>query len=80
MLPEPRRSATEPSGTSLIDAARCVLRIPTNLMLIGASALGYFYLTGVQTFGVSYARARFDVGQGLGNGLIVVVGAGAPSA
>ncbi len=77
MLPEPRRSAGESGGTSLIDAARHVLRIPTNVILIGASALGYFYLTGIQTFGVAYARARFDVGQALGNGLIVVVGAGA---
>jgi hypothetical protein len=37
---------------TLWNAARYVLRVRTNLTLIVASALGYIYFSGVQTFGL----------------------------
>ena len=35
---------------NLLDATRAVLRIRTNIILIVASACGYFYLSGIETF------------------------------
>jgi predicted MFS family arabinose efflux permease len=57
-------------------ATRYVLRIPTNLVLIASSALGYFYLTGVQTFGVVYFRGEYGVSQSPASLLLVLIGAG----
>lgn len=57
-------------------AARYVLRIPTNRVLIVSSALGYFFLSGLRTFAVMFARAQFGLGQVSSSILIVVVGAG----
>ncbi len=56
---------------------RYVVTVRTNVVLIVASALGYFYLTGLQTFAVEYIRSRFGLGQSVASLLLVVIGAGA---
>ena len=56
---------------------RYVLRVRTNLIIIIASSLGYFFLAGLRTFAVLFARGHFGVGQGLATLLLAVVGAGA---
>ena len=78
-LPEPTRHASG-AGDEAIGfgaAARIVLRIPTNVVLIIVSALLYFYLTGIQTFGAEYTRGRFGVGAAEANLLLLAVGSGA---
>ena len=67
----------EASSMGAIAATRYVLRIPTNLTLIIASACGYFYLAGVQTFAVEFAKEQYGVNQALANLLLLVLGAGA---
>jgi predicted MFS family arabinose efflux permease len=67
----------EPAKMSLWDAVRYVLRIPTNLLLIVASALGYFYFSGLRTFAVEFLRGRFGLGQGAATNLFVAIGLGA---
>jgi predicted MFS family arabinose efflux permease len=67
----------DPARMSLGRAVRYVLSVPTNVVLITASALGYFFLTGVQTFGVQYGRDRFGLGQAQASTLLVAIGAGA---
>jgi predicted MFS family arabinose efflux permease len=62
---------------SLIAATRHVLRVRTNLVLIGASACGYYFLAGVQTFGVEFAKEQFRISQALANLLLLLVGVGA---
>jgi sugar phosphate permease len=57
-------------------AAAYVLGIRSNLLLIGASALGYFFFAGLRTFAVIFARGRFGISQGMVSVLVVVVGAG----
>jgi hypothetical protein len=42
----------DPTQMTLWNAARYVLRVRTNVTLIVASALGYIYFSGVQTFGL----------------------------
>ncbi len=64
-------------GLSARDAIRLIVRIRTNNVLIVASALGYFFLSGLQTFAVAYLRGRFGLGQSVASILLVVVGAGA---
>lgn len=61
----------------LRDAVRAVLGIRTNVTLIIASACGYFYLSGIETFAVEYVKEQYGVDQALANLLLFVLGAGA---
>ena len=67
----------DPSGRSLWWAVRYVLSIRTNRVLIVASALGYFFFTGLRTFAVVFLRDRFGIGEGAASTLLVVIGIGA---
>ena len=62
---------------SLVRAARYVLRVRTNLLLIAATACGYYFLAGVQTFGLQFATKQYGIDQPLANLLLLAVGAGA---
>ena len=46
----------------VIAAARYVLSIPTNRLLIGSSALGYFFFAGLATFLVTFVEGQYHVG------------------
>jgi MFS family permease len=61
---------------SLLQAIRYILSIPTNRVLILASALGYFFFTGVQTFAVVLLEHRFGVSQTGASGLIGLAAVG----
>ena len=62
---------------NLIAAVRHVLRVRTNVILIAASACGYYFLAGVQTFGIEFVREQYGIDQALANGLLLLVGIGA---
>ncbi|MFY1672711.1 MFS transporter [Plantactinospora sp. WMMB334] len=62
---------------SLPRAMLYLLRIPTNLRLIVASAIGYFFFAGLRTFAVVFATQHFGVGGGMLGLLVVVIGAAA---
>jgi predicted MFS family arabinose efflux permease len=51
--------------------------VRTNIVLIAASALGYYFLAGVQTFGVEFVTQQYRIDQALANLLLLVIGAGA---
>jgi MFS family permease len=68
---------TDARRLGLLDAARYILRIRTNVALIAASAAGYYFLAGVQTFGVTFITEQYGVPQVLGTLVLVVVGGGA---
>jgi MFS family permease len=61
----------------IVAATRYILSIKTNLVLIVAGACGYYFLAGVQTFGVEFVREQYGVGQVLANGLLLLIGAAA---
>lgn len=65
----------DPTGRSLWWAMRYVLSIRTNLVLIIASALGYFFFSGIQTFAVVVIRERFGLPKAAATSLTVVLGA-----
>jgi hypothetical protein len=54
----------DPDKMSLRDAVRYVLSIPTNVLLIISSSLGYFFFSGLQTFAIVFVRGHFHVSQG----------------
>jgi MFS family permease len=58
-------------------AVRYVLHIPTNLALVLASALGYFFISGVLTFGVLFIRHQYSVGQSVASSLLAMIAVGA---
>ncbi len=59
------------------NAARYLLGIRTNVVLIVASAFLYFYLAGLQTFGSELASEQYGIPVALANLLILLVGVGA---
>jgi MFS family permease len=67
----------DPSQKSLGAATRYLLSIKTNLVLIIAGALSYFFLSGIQGFGVEFARTQYGVGQSVATLLTLIVGIGA---
>lgn len=82
-----KSQATEPHAEAVLDedpmtmswmrATRYVLRVRTNLMLIVASALGYFFFTGLETFALIYLRGHYGINQGEATLLVVMVGGAA---
>src|SRR5205823_9267712 len=78
IVPDPAQVLDEdPDKMSLIAATRYVLHIRTNVVLIVASACGYYFLAGVQTFGVEFTTHQYGIDQALANLLLLVVGIGA---
>ena len=61
---------------NLIRATRYVLRVRTNLILIAASACGYYFLAGLQTFGLEFSREQYGIDQALASSLLLVIGVG----
>jgi MFS family permease len=62
---------------SLVSAIRYVLAVRTNVVLIVSGACAYYFLAGVQTFGVEFVHDRYHVNAALANLLMLVIGAGA---
>jgi MFS family permease len=67
----------DPRRLGVADAARYILSIRTNIVLILASACGYYFLAGVQTFGVEFVTKQYGIAQALGTLVLLVVGGGA---
>jgi predicted MFS family arabinose efflux permease len=83
-LPEPARGQQEADGDqpraedrmTLLQSVRWVLGVRTNVVLIAASALGYFYLSGVRGFAVEFVHRQYSVGLHVATSLSVVLGLG----
>jgi predicted MFS family arabinose efflux permease len=76
--PNQERLLTEDlRSINIFQAVRAVLGVRTNVILIVASACGYFYLSGVETFGVEFVKGQYHTPQAVANLLLLVVGGGA---
>ena len=62
---------------NLVRATRYVLRVRTNVVLIAASACGYYFLAGLQTFGLEFSKEQYGIDQALASSLLLGIGAGA---
>jgi MFS family permease len=67
----------DPTENSLWWAIRYVLRVRTNIVIILASSLGYFYFAGLRSFAVLYATEHYRVSKPIATAMIAVVGLGA---
>jgi MFS family permease len=75
--PDPAQVLDEdPDEMSVIAATKYVLHIRTNVVLIVASACGYYFLAGVQTFGVEFISRQYGIAQALAGLPLLVVGTG----
>ncbi len=68
---------TDPRQMNIVEVVRYVVRVRTNMVLILSSAAAYFFMTGVQTFGLEFVGTQYGVHTILANLLMLVVGAGA---
>jgi predicted MFS family arabinose efflux permease len=58
-------------------AVRYVLRVRTNVVIIIASALGYFYFAGLRSFAIIFATGHYGISKPTATFLILVIGGGA---
>lgn len=72
---ERRIPSRPPRDLSLGAAIRVVLRVPTNVYLIVASTLGYFFLNGLRTFAILFVRGQYGLNQGEATLVALLVGA-----
>ena len=82
--PDPVLVARADPKMQFFAAIRYVLAVKTNVVLIISGALGYYFLAGVQTFGVEFVsgngkttHGQYHVAQAFASGLLLVVGVGA---
>ncbi|HJT04897.1 MAG TPA: MFS transporter [Pseudonocardiaceae bacterium] len=76
--PEPELVLTEdPTNRSLWWAVRYVLRVRANVVIIIASALGYFYFAGLQAFAIIFVTSQYGISKSVASVLTLVVGIGA---
>lgn len=68
---------SDPRRMGIWSAIRYVLKIRSNVILVIAGACGYFYLAGIETFGIEFVKGQYGIGQALANLLLLVIGAGA---
>ncbi|PKY09963.1 MFS transporter [Acidithiobacillus marinus] len=66
----------DPTRWHWFRAARTILGIPSNLILITASSAGYFYFTGLLAFGILYLTQRFHINTMAASTLFVGAGLG----
>jgi MFS family permease len=53
----------DPASMGLVPAIRYILSIPTNILMIISSSLGYFYFSGLTTFALLFVRGRYHASQ-----------------
>jgi sugar phosphate permease len=68
---------SDPADRSLWWAVRYVLRIRTNVIIILASALGYFFFAGLRSFAILFTTSHYGLSKAVASPLVLVVGIGA---
>jgi MFS family permease len=53
----------DPQRMPLVAAVKYILSIPSNLMMIIGSSLGYFYFAGLSTFALLFVKGHYHAGQ-----------------
>jgi predicted MFS family arabinose efflux permease len=66
----------DPGRRSLWWAVGYILRVRTNVVIIVASALGYFYFAGLRSFAVIFATRHYGISKPTASLLILVIGLG----
>lgn len=62
--PDPARVLSDDGRSlGLVAATRYILEVPTNILMIISSALGYFFFAGLSTFGLLFVRGHYHTSQ-----------------
>ena len=76
LQPDPERVLHEDArALGLVAAVRYVLSVPTNVLMIVSSSLGYFFFAGLSTFALLFVRGHYHASQATAElvlGLLVV--------
>jgi MFS family permease len=76
--PDPELVLTEdPRSLGIVDAVRYILSIPTNILMIISSSLGYFYFAGLSTFALLFVRGHYHASQAEAELVLALLVAGA---
>ncbi|MFI4886167.1 MAG: MFS transporter [Steroidobacterales bacterium] len=67
----------DPTNWGLWRVMRYLLRLPTYGLLIAASALAYYFLSGVRAFAMIYITQHYGITRGVVSSLVFVLGIGA---
>lgn len=68
---------SDPRRMNIFAMIRYVLAIRTNVFLILSGVCSYFFLTGLETFGLEFVKGQYHLPQLLANLLMLIVGGGA---
>lgn len=68
---------TDPRRMSLWQAVRYVIRVRTNLVLIIASAFGYFFFSGIRGFAIEFTQHQYGISHNVATSLTPLLGVGA---
>jgi MFS family permease len=67
----------DPQHMGLMPAIKYLLSIPSNVLMIIGSSLGYFFFSGLQTFALLFVLAHYHVGQATAELALALLVAGA---
>ncbi|MFZ0041344.1 MAG: MFS transporter [Solirubrobacteraceae bacterium] len=67
----------DPRTMGIMAAVRYILSIPTNILLIISSSLGYFYFAGLSTFALLFVRGQYHTSQATAELVLALLVAGA---
>jgi predicted MFS family arabinose efflux permease len=68
---------SDPTDRSIWWAIGYVLRVRTNLVIIVASALGYFFFAGLRSFAIINAMSHYGLSKPTADAMVLVIGLGA---
>jgi MFS family permease len=75
--PDPKLVLEEdPQRLGVVQSIRYILSIPTNVLMIISSSLGYFFFSGLSTFAILFVRGHYNVGQFKAEEVLVLLVAG----
>jgi MFS family permease len=76
--PDPKLVLHEdPRTLGLVAAVRYILSIPTNVLMIISSSLGYFYFAGLSTFALLFVRGHYHASQATAELVLALLVSGA---
>jgi MFS family permease len=76
--PDPKLVLREnPRTLGLVDSVRYILSIPTNILMIISSSLGYFFFSGLSTFALLFVRGHYHASQATATLVLGLLVAGA---
>ena len=76
--PDPQRILRQDAASlGLVAAVRYILSVPTNVLMIISSALGYFFFSGLSTFALLFVRGHYNASQATAELVLGLLVAGA---